>query len=240
MKILFRGTLICLVLVISILLFSTLTYGSDLTVNGGNLVLNSDTSSATLSGLTSGTVGTASSDTSNMGFGTITIYMASAITPLSSTDNIRIDDNRGTSVGWNIVVSATDLTATLADQTSTEPGAQVTITFPMDEVLTVTPNDLTAINSSDLTNVAKQSVGSAVTGGAGVKIASASNGYGAGAYLQQLDYSLTITNYLPNTVTVTPTDAAGSKFANRDPGSKMPLLAGTYSSTVTYALSTGP
>lgn len=239
MKNVFKRSLFVFIL-LGVFVFSTVASAtSDLTVNGGSLVLNSNVTSATLSALTEATLGTQTTSASGIGFGSVTIFMATTIAPISKTDNVRIDDNRGTAVGWNNTVSASDLTATVVDHTTATPDSNVTIAIPANTILTVAASDPTAINSSDLTNVTKQGVDSAVTN-TGVKVTSSGDGYGAGSYLQALGYTLTVPNYLPLTAVITPTDLAGSKFADRAVGSKMPLLAGVYSTTITYATTTGP
>lgn len=219
------------------LLFSTTTAfaASPFTINGGDLTLNANSDASALSGLTSATIGSTSDGNSNLDFGSADIFMADTIPPVNKTDNIRVDDNTGTAQGWNVTVSATDLTATVSDKTTTTAGATLAVNIPSDEVLLVAPEAATAINNSDLTNVsAKNTTGMPISSSA-VPILTADPTYGAGAYLQALPYTLTIPNYLPSDATVTPSDTENSQFKNpRVNGSKLPLLAGTYSTTLTY------
>jgi hypothetical protein len=224
-------------IVAATLLFSSTTVfaASPFTVNGGGLLLNTNSDASTLSGLTSDTIGNSVDGNSILDFGSANIFMANTIPPVDKTDNIRIDDNTGTAQGWNVTVSATDLTATVVDKTTATAGATLSVNIPSDEVLQVNPADATAINNSDLTNVSAQNTAGIPVSASAVPVLSAEPTYGAGAYLQALPYTLTIPNYLPSDATVTPTDTANSQFKNpRADGSNLPLLAGTYSTTLTY------
>jgi hypothetical protein len=191
--------------------------------------------------------GTTTSVTSGIAFGTVTINMAGTITPISRTDYIRIDSTvtNKNSVGWNVTVSATNFTATVADFSSAVGGATLTVNIPADTLLTIKPLAPTASGTAVLTGVTAQNTSGFAVSSASVKVLSASigNGYSGsgGYYKQQLNYTLTLPNYLPGTTTITGAKA-DSKFipANRKAGAKIGLFAGTYSSTIIYSIAAGP
>jgi hypothetical protein len=194
--------------------------------------INSNTNSTKL------TQGTGTSSTSGVGFGTATINMSASIGSMNSSDFIRIDNSGN--LGWNVLVSATPFTATILDLSSSVGGATVTVAIPSNTVLTVNPQSPTALSGS-LTNVTAQNTGGIVVTSSGVKVIHATASYGKGSYKQQLNYTLIMPNYLPTSTTISGA-AADSKFvtANRTVGAKIGLFAGTYSSTITYSLITGP
>jgi hypothetical protein len=189
--------------------------------------------------------GTTASVTSGIAFGSVTINMAGAITPVSKTDFIRIDNTVTPKIGWNVKVSATNFTATVTDYSSAVGGATLTVNIPANNILKVTPKAPTASGAVSLTGMTAQNTSGIAVTSTGVKVlnATAGNGYDSsnGYYKQQLDYTLTFPNYLPGTATITGANA-DSKFipANRTAGAKIGLFAGTYSSTITYTITAGP
>jgi hypothetical protein len=204
---------------------------------------NTDTASFT-------TYGTTASVTSGIEFGSTTINMAGAITSISKTDFIRIDDMVMPNIDWNVKVSATNFTATVSDYSSAVGGATLTVNIPANAILTVTPQapivsgtavltGMTAQNTSGIavTNTGVMVLNAAASGCRGSCDSEGSNGY----YKQQFDYTLTFPNYLPDTATITGAQA-DSKFipANRTAGAKIGLFAGTYSSTIAYTIAAGP
>jgi hypothetical protein len=209
---------------------------ASITVNGTNFFLNSNTTSTVLDS----TAGTLQANSSGILFGTVTINMASTIAAITSSDYIRVDDNRGNNAGWNVTVSASDFTATsIPDLSAT---GSLTVAIPASSILKLSSQTPSALFTTDLANVIAQSTSStAVTSGSGIKVLKAAAGYGQGVYKQQLDYTLTMPNYLPGATVITATDGA-SKFisANRTPSAQIGLFAGIYNSTISYSISTGP
>lgn len=230
---------LCLAIISMFALASVSMAASTVTVNGNNFFLKSDTVSANLDA--AGSVGTAQAFNHDIAFGTVTINMASTIAALTSSDFLRVDDNRGINGGWNVSVAATDFTATGITDQSVAAGT-VDVTIPANTILTITPVSPTALFSTELANVtAPVIVATPVTSGAGIKVMTALKGYGQGVYKQQLDYTLTMPNYLPATSVITATDLSSEFLSgNRDGSAKIGLFAGTYSSTISYSMTTGP
>jgi hypothetical protein len=211
----------------------------------GTYRIISNTNSASLTAS-----GTTSSVNSGIAFGAVTINMSGTIAPISKTDYIRIDDTVTPKIGWNIKVSASNFTATVTDYSSAIGGATLIVNIPANSILTVKPQAPTAGGSVSLTGVTAQNTSGIAVTSTGVKILSAASsgcsggcGYdgSSGYYKQQLDYTLTLPNYLPAAATITNAQA-DSKFvtANRTAGAKIGLFAGTYSSTITYTIAAGP
>jgi hypothetical protein len=229
---------------IIVMIMLAATTGKVFSAGTYNIISNTNSASLNASG-------TNTSVTSGITFGTVTINMAGAITPISKTDFIRIDNTVTPKIGWNVKVSATNFTATVTDYSSAVGGATLTVNIPANTILTVTPQAPTASGNVPLTGMSAQNTSGIAVASTGVKVlsASASGCGGAGCgydsnngyYLQQLNYTLTIPNYLPGTATITGAQA-DSKFipANRTAGAKIGLFAGTYSSTITYAIAAGP
>jgi hypothetical protein len=219
---------------------SVTTAASTIIVNGNNFFLKSDTVSANLDA--AGSVGTVQALNHDIVFGSVTINMASTIAAINSADYLRVDDNRGQNAGWNVSVSATDFTATaVPDLSVTSAGKTINVAIPASTILTITPVAPAALFSTELSNVAAPvTVATPVASGAGTKIMVAQKGYGQGVYKQALNYTLTMPNYLPAATVITATDST-SKFlpANR-PSGQIGLFAATYTSTISYSLTTGP
>lgn len=215
--------------------------------------INSNTNPA---GITQG--GRDNTNTTILSTGSATINMAGAIAAISFTDYIRIDNTTTTTTGWKVNVYASDFTATsVSDSSSAVAGATLSVAIPANTMLIVTPQAPTASGTASLTGVTAQNTsGIAVTNSPGVQVISAEDapfcsGGGCGNdggnanspnyYLQQLNYTLTLPTYLPNTATISLAQA-DSQFtvANRTPGAKIGLFAATYGSTITYSMTTGP
>jgi hypothetical protein len=211
-------------------------HAASVTVNGTNFFLNSDTTSATLDS----TAGMLQAKSSGIVFGTVTINMASTIAAITSSDYIRVDDNRGNNSGWNVTVSATDFTATAIPDLSAT--GTLTVTIPSSSILTLSSQNPSALFSTESANVIAQSTSNTtVTSGSGIKVLNAAKGYGQGVYKQKLDYTLTMPNYLPAASVITATDAASQFIApNRTVGAQIGLFSGTYTSTISYSITTGP
>jgi hypothetical protein len=236
-----RTKLSLLIALVSTFTFASVTTAaSTITVNGNNFFLKSDTVSANLDA--SVNVGTVQTLNHDIAFGTVTINMASTIAAVNSLDFLRVDDNRGQNAGWSVSVSATDFTATgIPDLTVVSAGKTVDVAIPASSILTITPVAPAALFASELSNVtAPVIVATPVASGAGTKVMVAAKGYGQGVYKQALNYTLTMPNYLPAATVIKATDGT-SKFlsANRSSG-QIGLFAATYSSTISYSLTTGP
>jgi hypothetical protein len=233
-----RTKLSLLIALVSTFTFvSVTTAASTITVNGSNFFLKSDTVSANLD---AGSVGTVQTLNHDIAFGTVTINMASTIAAINSADYLRVDDNRGQNAGWNVSVSALPFTATGITDLSVTTGT-ITVAIPASSILTITPVAPAALFATEISNVtAPVIVATPVANGAGTKIMVAQKGYGQGVYKQALNYTLTMPNYLPAATVITATDLT-SKFlpANR-PSGQIGLFAATYSSTISYSLTTGP
>jgi hypothetical protein len=229
--------------IIIVLIMLAATTGEVFSAGTYNIISNTNSASLIASGTTA-------SDNSGITFGSVTINMAGVITPISKTDFIRIDNSVTPKNGWNVTVSAANFTATVTDYSSAVGGATLTVNIPANTILTVKPQAPTASGSVSLTGVSAQNTSGFAVASTAVKVLSAAaSGCGAGCgfsgnngyYMQQLNYTLTIPNYLPTTATITGAQA-DSKFipANRTAGAKIGLFAGTYSSTITYAIGVGP
>jgi hypothetical protein len=151
----------------------------------------------------------------------------------TAIDYVFVADNRGTNAGFSANVSATPLTASVADLTAT---GNVKVSIPANEVLKVTANNPAALNNSK--SLPQATALASPVGSIPVTIMTANKGRGAGAYLSQLNYTLTLPNYLPSSSTLTP-DSDKSAFKNANV-SEVGLFAGTYSTTITYSLSAAP
>lgn len=88
------------------------------------------------------------------------------------------------------------------------------------------PVSPTALFSTELANVtAPVIVATPVTSGAGIKVMTSLKGYGQGVYKQQLDYTLTMPNFLPATSVITATDSTSEFLSgNRDGSAKIGLF----------------
>lgn len=235
-----KNKIILCLAIVSTFAFATVSMAaSSVTVNGNNFFLKSDTVSANLDA--AGSVGTAQAFNHDIAFGTVTINMASTIAAITSSDFLRVDDNRGINAGWNVSVAATDFTATGITDQSVAAGT-IDVAIPASTILTITPVAPTALFSTELANVtAPVIVATPVTSGAGTKVMTAQKGYGQGVYKQELGYTLTMPNYLPAASVITATDPTSEFLAgNRDGAAKIGLFAGTYSSTISYSMTTGP
>jgi hypothetical protein len=234
-----RTKLSLLIALVSTFTFASVTTAaSTITVSGNNFFLKSDTVSANLDAAVN--IGTVQTLNHDIAFGTVTINMASTIAAITSADYLRVDDNRGQNAGWNVSVSASPFTATAITDLSVTSGT-ITVAIPASTILTITPVAPTALFATELSNVAAPViVATPVASGAGTKIMVAQKGYGQGVYKQALTYTLTMPNYLPSSTVITATDST-SKFlpANR-PSGQIGLFAATYSSTISYSLTTGP
>ncbi|HEY0828444.1 MAG TPA: WxL domain-containing protein [Bacilli bacterium] len=227
------------VLIISLFL-SLVVLGANVGVSGGELKFDSNTDPLELE----------EGDevaTSNSGIfpaAESTIDVSTAIPALTAVDYIRLDDDRGTHAGWSVKVSASNLTsAALTDPTSTTSGT-VVITIPVASVFAVVTNNLNRLSGS-LKGVSVPSGSAAITTG-GVNVMNAVSGRGSGAYKANVNYTLTLPNYLPPGSTVVPSAPSTSsldEFAAEDIGAgveDLGLFAGSYSTTVTYAISQAP
>jgi hypothetical protein len=162
-----------------------------------------------------------------------TIDVTKRVPSGTAIDYVFVADNRGTNVGFTANVSATPLTASVNDLTAT---GKVNISIPANEVLKVTASNLTAMFGS--TSLPQATSLTLPVSSTPVTFMTAIKGRGAGAYLAQLNYTLTLPNFLPSTSTVTP-DSDSSAFKNAKV-TELGLFAGTYSTTITYSLSSAP
>ncbi|GGE27307.1 hypothetical protein GCM10011391_02080 [Pullulanibacillus camelliae] len=204
------------------------------TITGGTLNFASNTDQ---NALTEGSNVTSSN--SLVGFGSIgTVDVTEQFSTINTNDYLRIDDNRGTNEGWQIKVSASDLTANVEDKTTGKTGDTVQITLPIGSVLKA--------NTASLSNIAGSMEGITSQTGAtslspsGVALVTADKGYGAGAYSANVTYALSLPNYLPADATLTPSDATDSKFANVTDPTRIGMFAGDYSTTIQYAVTVAP
>jgi hypothetical protein len=223
-----------LIAVVCTFALASVSMASTITVNGTNFFLTS-TTSANLN-----TAGTTQASNNGIVFGTVTIDMASTIPAINSSDYIRVDDNRGKNAGWNVSVSALDFTANGIIDQSVASGT-INVSIPASTILTLSPQSPTSPYSSELANVTAQNTGNTAVTSGGIKVLNAAKGYGQGVYTQQLNYTLTMPNYLPSSSVITATDST-SKFltTNRTTGAKIGLFEGTYTSTISYSITTGP
>jgi hypothetical protein len=229
---------ICLAIVSTFALASVSMAASSVTVSGTNFFLKSDTVSANLDA--AGSISNVQTLNRDLTFSGVSIDMANTIAAATSTDYLRVDDNRGTSAGWHVNVSASNFTATVTDESV---AGTVSVSIPASEILTVTPIAPTALFTSEAASVAATvTVATPVTSGSGVQILGAAKGYGQGVYKQQLNYSITMPNYFSPTTVITATNSASEYLSgNRNvSGAKIGIFAGTYSSTIAYSITTGP
>lgn len=233
------GKIVIFSTIITAFVAATSAMAANVSVVGNTIMINSNTNSAALD--TSAGIG--ASNTSGIGFGSVTIDIANTINTINGSDFIRLDDNRGKNSGWNVTVAATDFTAIGINDLSLASGSgTIDVAIPASAVLIVTPQNPTVINSSDATNVTVQNAaGIPVTNGTGVKVLSAAKGYGQGVYKQELRYTVAMPNYLPASAVITATNAASQFTAdNRTAGAKIGLFRATYVTTVSYNVTNGP
>lgn len=227
-------TALLLTLIGSIGLANTV-FGSGATVPGSTLNFNSDAADTVAEGTN------VSSQGSGIAFGTTgNISAVNGIPAVNATEYVRLTDNRGTNAGWRAKVSATDLTATDLDDKSSASNLTdtVTVTIPINSILTAATSSLTGLNGSNITGVTVASSSTAVTN-SGVDVMNAAAASGAGDYRAAVGYILSLPKYLPTGSTVTPSALIDSSFDTATV-TNLGLFAGTYSTTVTYAISAAP
>ncbi|SEC04821.1 WxL domain-containing protein [Paenibacillus sp. GP183] len=200
-------------------------------VNGGDLVIASNTDDGVFTNANPSTV--VVSGISFNGLGTIDV--STKLASKSALDYLFVADNRGKNAGFVAKVSASPLTTTVPD--STAPGKTVTVNIPADSVLTVTAVSYKPkfTTKSDLAQVP---TGTLSVGAAGIDILFANKGKGAGAFVAGLNYTLTLPNYLPTGSIVTA--APESAFKNVTDVTNLGLFAGSYDTTITYSITSAP
>jgi hypothetical protein len=198
-------------------------------VTGGNLIIASSTDTGDFStgNPTTGVVSRISF--SDLG----TIDASTSLASKSALDYLFVADNRGRNEGFAAKVSATSLKSTVPDATAT--GKNVTVDIPAELVLTVTAVNYRPWFSSK--SLAQVPSGEQKVSATGVDVLFANKGKGAGAFVADLNYTLTLPNYLPagSIVTAEP----GSAFQNVVV-TNLGLFAGTYSTTITYSMTAAP
>jgi hypothetical protein len=164
-----------------------------------------------------------------------TIDVSKNLVPVTALDHVFIADNSGTNAGWSVKVSATALTTTVHDSTAAATDT-VTITIPADQVLTAAAGNPTPwFNSKPQ---AHGPSGSFSVGSTAATIMYANKGAGAGAYVTDVSYTLSLPKYLPAGSTVTA--SLNSSVFNSAVVTDLGLFAGSYSTTITYSLSVAP
>ncbi|HZG85141.1 WxL domain-containing protein [Paenibacillus sp.] len=212
-------------------------------VNGAdNVYVSSDPNQAPA------TTPTTIQSTSQMSLGSYLIDMGSAVPAITANDYVRVDDNTGQGAGWKVTVSASDLRATVNDPSLN--GATFKVNLPVDStnpdpihntntpiLQVVQDGTLTGVNSSDTTNVSAYS-GQVTT--SGVRIMDADVMFGQGAYTQRFRYTLKLPQYI--SIAQLSDIAAGSQYeaTNSNRPAQVGLFEGSYSTTVTYTVATGP
>ncbi len=220
---------------VGILLSANSAFAAEGSVEAGTLNFGNNTAKASLSEGSN-----VQSSNSLIGFGTIgTVDVMGQFSTINVNDYIRIDDNRGTNEGWQVKVSASDLVANdIVDKTTGAAGATIDVTIPIDSVFKVkgvTPTNL----AGTLDGVTSLTTQTALSND-GITLMTASKGYGAGAYTNDLTYALSIPNYLPEGSSLSPSDATNSKFANVTDPTRIGTFAGNYSTTVQYSITVAP
>jgi hypothetical protein len=217
------------IVLLGLFMVASVAWGATAGVTSGTLLVSSSTDATTFT-----TANPPSVLTSGINFNSLgTIDVSKNLLPVTALDHVFIADNTGKNAGWSVKLSATPLTATVTDSTA---DGNVTITIPADKVLTAAASNLTPLfNSKPQAQVPS---GSFSVGSTATNIMFANKGAGAGAYLADVNYTLSLPNYLPvgSTVTATSNSSAFKNSTVTDLG----LFAGSYSTTITYSLSVAP
>lgn len=237
---------VCLIMAaMSVASFATDT---NVTITGGDIYLTS--ALASVPSDKGGSVGAGSNLTT---FDAVVINVKNAAPVPASGDNekveyIRVDDDRATAQGWNVTVAIDDLKSTTIPDTTASNGDTVSVTIPVEKIFTFKASDSAIIDGSVslMDSVTMDHETFTPASKSGVRIFSAASGYGAGAYSCKPHFKLTFdSHYLPSGSTVQPTssDSELDEVANQpDQNShkRVPLLAGAYTTTITYTLIASP
>lgn len=227
---------------VGVLAVSSVALGATADVGSGNYTIASNTNKGSLS---EGTKASGVASGINFtGLGTIDVGRDSFIPAATALDYVRVDDNTGKNAGWNAIVSASNLTATVVDSTAT---GNVTVSIPADRVLTVSASNPTPLFGAHAHAKFLPGPTSLGSGTSAVTFFYADKSQGSGAYTADLAYTLTLPNYLPTGTTVIPTsDQSAFKNVNvpdqngKTRETELGLFAGTYTTTINYAITQAP
>lgn len=173
----------------------------------------------------------------------------------SSESAISVEDLTGTNSGWIFTVNVTDFTettgvvpdptvngATLALNVDVEDWLSMTLKDNTDT--TIVAQDIPATDGSPIA-AANYTVNNTIAGSGSVNILEIEPGYGAGLYDFNIDYAITLDDWLPDGTMITSSAASGA-FSNASPvtvnnaAQMYQIFAGTYATTVTYSIASNP
>lgn len=176
-------------------------------------------------------------------------------TTLTSSENgISVEDLTGTNSGWIFTVNVTDFTDASSINDPSVNGETLSLNVDVEDWLSMTLKDNvgTAIVAGDIpatdgTDIAaaNYTVTNTIAGSGNVNILEIEPGYGAGLYDFQIDYAITLDDWLPDGTTIT-SSAASGVFSSASPvtvdnaAQKYQIFAGTYETTITYSIASNP
>lgn len=173
----------------------------------------------------------------------------------SSESSISVEDITGTNSGWIFTVNTTDFTeSTGLVPDPTVNGETLAINVDVEDWLSLTLKDSTDtaivaqnIPAADGTDVASSNytVNNTISGSGNLNILEIEPGYGAGLFDFNIDYQITLDDWLPDGTTIT-SSAASGLFSSASPVTvnnatqQYQIFAGTYETTITYSIASNP
>lgn len=173
----------------------------------------------------------------------------------SSESSIAVEDLTGTNSGWIFTVNATDFT----ESTGTVPdptvnGETLAINVDVEDWLSMILKDSTdtaivaqnipAVDGTDVVS-ANYTVNDTISGSGNLDVLEIEPGYGAGLFNFNIDYQITLDDWLPDGTTIT-SSAASGLFSSGSPVTvnnatqQFQIFAGTYETTITYSIASNP
>lgn len=207
----------------------------------------------------SGAVFTAATDTAAINLGQDIVFSG-------SRDDIAIVDETGTNSGWKFSIAATDFHATGIDDPTDAGTADMDVFVSCGDWLSIDLDNSAEGISSDGTYTLEPGTGGegavvdaqnvsflqdvlrtgtpngSATASDTVDIIDVDPGYGAGKYLFDLNYSINISNWMPEGSRILSPENTGGRFEDMSvaSGDKIQVFAGTYSAEITYAACCNP
>lgn len=197
---------------------------------------------------------------------TASISLNSDIVFTGSKDNISVIDETGTNSGWTVSISAGDFLATGIDDPTDASGALMDVYVACGDWLSMTVDNSTDGIFEDGTNTLVPG-----TGGDGATVAAENvqffngtlgtgaplytqggtntlnlievePGYGAGEYVFDINYTISLDSWLPAGARIVSSAPAGGRFEDLSiqSGDKLQVFAGIYKTEITYAASCNP
>lgn len=173
----------------------------------------------------------------------------------SSESDISVEDLTGSNSGWIFTINVTDFTETtgaVADPTVN--GATLAINVDVEDWLSlvlkdgnnvqIVVQDIPAVDGSPIA-AANYTVNHTITGSGNLNVLEIEPGFGAGLFDFNIDYAISLNDWLPDGTTITSSASSGA-FSNLSPvtvnnaAQKYQIFAGTYATTITYSVASNP